>query len=339
MNDAVHGSEWTEYLDKLYEWVNSRLTAYQNGEITKEQYYKDYDYYKLEIKRVYAIIEGQKRNKKNHEPIQSQVIKPDLIFKYFYENEPVPEDVEEITHETQEPNLHDSFEITQGNPIPQDMEVSQTQIDPPQVTPNVFKALEKLPTKANVTKTKEPIPLQIVLLGESGVGRSSLRRAFLGKHFIPEHLSTVGAAMDDKIITVDDQPYKVTLVDLGGQDFYAPIRANFYRKAKGALLVFDLTRKETFVKLDAWLREFFRHTKRGLPFVIVGNKADLKRMVPYEEGRLLAENLSKQTSHVGFEVKYFETSAKDNYNVELVFEDLIRQIAGFEEISVSKLQN
>ncbi len=202
-----------------------------------------------------------------------------------------------------------------------------------------MKALDQIKTQPKTKKTSEITNIQIVLLGESGVGRSSLRRAFLGKHFIPEHLSTVGAAMDDRIVNIDGRHYKITLVDLGGQDFYAPIRANFYRKAKGALLVFDLTRKETFVKLDSWLREFFRHTQRGLPFLLVGNKADLKRKVPYEEGQLLAENLSKQTAHVGFEVKYFETSAKDNYNVDLVFEELIKQIVNFEGLSVSKMRN
>ena len=330
MNDAVHGSEWTEYLDKLYEWVNSRLTAYQNGEISKEEYYRDYDYYKMEIKRVYAIIEESKRKKKNQTPVQNQVIKPDLIFKYFYENEPLPDDLQEKAPSPQTVERQSPTKVVQApQPISQPQETS----------PKVIEALDKIQHKPKSTPSSETVNIQVVLLGESGVGRSSLRRAFLGKHFIPEHLSTVGAAMDDRIFEVDGKKCKITLVDLGGQDFYAPIRANFYRKARGALLVFDLTRKETFVKLDSWLREFFRHTKRGLPFILVGNKADLKRTVPFEEGRILAENLSKQTAHVGFEVKYIETSAKDNYNVDRVFEELIRQIIKFEEPSLSKLRN
>ncbi|RMG41874.1 MAG: hypothetical protein D6732_01800, partial [Methanobacteriota archaeon] len=120
MNDAVHGSEWTEYLDKLYEWVNSRLTAYQNGEISKEEYYRDYDYYKMEIKRVYAIIEERKRKKKNQQPIQSQVIKPDLIFKYFYENEP------NTKSETSLPSQQETTDVSQMQEV-QTADVPQIQ--------------------------------------------------------------------------------------------------------------------------------------------------------------------------------------------------------------------
>ncbi len=318
MNNTIHGSEWEDYLDSLYDWVNSRLTAYQEGEISKEEYYKDYDYFKMELKRVYSIIEDErKRREKNPtEKIEPQVIKPDLIFQYFY-GEEKKEIIEEDSKET----------ISE---IPEESIQAQEKIVESQSQKPLFEAIKKVQSKKKHTPTNQNYTqIQIVLLGESAVGRTSLRRAFLGKHFINEHLSTVGAAMEDKIITVENEHFKITLVDLGGQDFYAPVRANFYKKANGALLVFDLSRKNTFIKLDSWLREFFMHTKRGLPFIIVGNKSDLKRAVKREEGIQLAESLSRQTMHAGFEVKYFETSAKERINVDEVFLELIRQIKHF----------
>ncbi len=180
----------------------------------------------------------------------------------------------------------------------------------------------KIKLKPKVTNNNEPIRLNIILIGDSAVGRSSIRRRFMHRHFVEEHLTTIAATMDHKEYVIGDKTYDINIIDLGGQDYYQNIRKNFYRDVNAAIIVFDLTRRETFNRIDFWIKEFFRSTHRLVPFIIVGNKADSKnRQVKRKEGENVAYRLSRYTVPK-FRVKYFETSAKDNLNIDDIFTEV-----------------
>ena len=173
--------------------------------------------------------------------------------------------------------------------------------------------------------TDGEIQINLVLLGNSSVGRTSIRRAIMGKNFIKQHLSTVGASMDEKTLEFNGNLIKFTIMDLGGQDFYASVRANFYRNIHAAVVVFDLNDRSTFIQIDKWILELYQNTRdKAIPFILVGNKSDLKRQVKKDDAMKLAENLSKQVAKYGFKVPYLEVSAKKNEGIREIFATITR---------------
>ncbi|MDH5401021.1 MAG: GTP-binding protein [Candidatus Heimdallarchaeota archaeon] len=169
----------------------------------------------------------------------------------------------------------------------------------------------------------------ILLIGDSAVGRTSLRRAWMGKHFVESHLTTIGASIEKKTIEIDNYSFDVTLTDLGGQDFYSTLRRNFYRNVDGAIVVFDLTRPETYRRLEFWVKELYREIKQLVPFIIVGNKSDSKnRKISVEEGEKISNWFSRSTMPK-FRVRYLETSAKAGSNVDEIFNVMCKEIKSF----------
>ena len=151
----------------------------------------------------------------------------------------------------------------------------------------------------------------------------------MGKHFISNHLTTIGASIEKKTIELDGWTINVTLTDLGGQDFYSELRKNFYRNIDGAVIVFDLTKPDTFRRIDYWVKEFYRESKKLVPFILVGNKYDLpNRVIPKDKGIILSEKFSKMTMP-NFKVRYLESSAKSGKQVNEVFETICREIKSF----------
>jgi len=169
---------------------------------------------------------------------------------------------------------------------------------------------------------------KITLLGEGAVGKTSLRKNFLGETFDRDYMMTLGADFATKTIEVDD--YEVTLIiwDLAGQPRFSVVREGFYQGTRGALLVFDITRPDTYEQLSSWVRELLKNNKdKKVPLVLIGNKNDLRgslhTTIPEEYGEKYAEALSQWS---GYNIPYIETSAKYGDNVEKAFENLIRQI-------------
>ena len=165
-------------------------------------------------------------------------------------------------------------------------------------------------------------------MGEGAVGKTSLRKNFLGETFDRDYMMTLGADFATKTIEVDD--YEVTLIiwDLAGQPRFSVVREGFYQGTRGALLVFDITRPDTYEQLSSWVRELLKNNKdKKVPLVLIGNKNDLRgslhTTIPEEYGEKYAEALSQWS---GYNIPYIETSAKYGDNVEKAFENLIRQI-------------
>ncbi|KAI3466075.1 hypothetical protein Pfo_022738 [Paulownia fortunei] len=160
---------------------------------------------------------------------------------------------------------------------------------------------------------------KLVLIGDSGVGKSNLLSRFTRNEFSLESKSTIGVEFATRSIRVDDKIVKAQIWDTAGQERYRAITSAYYRGAVGALLVYDVTRHVTFENVERWLKELRDHTDQNIVIMLVGNKADLRhlRAVSTEDGTAFAER----------EKTYFmETSALESMNVENAFTEVLTQI-------------
>ncbi|KAA8499555.1 Ras-related protein Rab-2A [Porphyridium purpureum] len=151
-----------------------------------------------------------------------------------------------------------------------------------------------------------------IIIGDTGVGKSCLLLQFTDKRFTPIHDLTIGVEFGARIVTIEDTQLKLQIWDTAGQESFRSITRSYYRGAAGALLVYDITRKDTFAHLESWLEDARQHSHSNMTIILVGNKADLehRREVPRENG----EAFAKQHG-----LLFIETSAKDNINVDEAF--------------------
>jgi small GTP-binding protein len=131
--------------------------------------------------------------------------------------------------------------------------------------------------------------------------------------FTNQHLATVGLEYFTKEEKLDDKVIRVKIWDTAGQEQYKSLTRNFYRNSDGVIIVYDVTNKSSFEKIQEWVQSIIDNTEKNIKMVIIGNKIDLPREVTTEEGRKLAEH---------YKVPFFETSAKDNIGIS----DFIRKI-------------
>jgi len=145
-----------------------------------------------------------------------------------------------------------------------------------------------------------------------GVGKSCLLLQFTDKRFQPVHDLTIGVEFGARMITIDNKPIKLQIWDTAGQESFRSITRSYYRGAAGALLVYDITRRETFNHLASWLDDARQHANSNMTIMLIGNKSDLahRRAVSTEEG----EQFAKENGLV-----FMETSAKTAHNVEDAF--------------------
>lgn len=176
--------------------------------------------------------------------------------------------------------------------------------------------------------------LKIILIGETGVGKTSLRRSYLGVGFESEHLTTIGADFASLVKKVNDIKITFQIWDLAGQDFFQAVRKVYYKGSLGALLIFDVTDLATLKALDNWVDELEESSGRGIvPFFILGNKIDLVSEKKLATIRMKAQKhvdkWEKKYKNSGFEVKLIFTSAKLGENVQEGFESLGEEIIDF----------
>jgi len=160
---------------------------------------------------------------------------------------------------------------------------------------------------------------KVVLIGDSGVGKSNLLSRFTRNEFNLESKSTIGVEFATRSIEVEGKTIKAQIWDTAGQERYRAITAAYYRGAVGALLVYDIAKHTTYENVERWLKELRDHADNNIVIMLVGNKSDLRhlRAVPTEEARSYAErnNLS-----------FIETSALDSTNVETAFQNILTEI-------------
>ncbi|KAF0971803.1 hypothetical protein FDP41_010026 [Naegleria fowleri] len=160
---------------------------------------------------------------------------------------------------------------------------------------------------------------KILLLGDSGVGKSTILSMFSESKFNVNHVSTVGVDFKTVHLTVLNRPVQLQVWDTAGQERYRSIITAYYRGAHGILLTFDLTRRESYDNIRRWLLDVNKHAHQHTKTVLVGNKKDVDHMrnVTREEAEELARELG---------IKYFEVSAKTNDGIKEVFDDIAQQL-------------
>uniref|UniRef100_H3ATF1 small monomeric GTPase n=1 Tax=Latimeria chalumnae TaxID=7897 RepID=H3ATF1_LATCH len=160
---------------------------------------------------------------------------------------------------------------------------------------------------------------KIVLIGDSGVGKSNLLSRFTRNEFNLESKSTIGVEFATRSIKVDRQTVKAQIWDTAGQERYRAITSAYYRGAVGALLVYDIAKHLTYENAERWLKELRDHADVNIVIMLVGNKSDLRhlRAVPTDEARSFAGTNG---------VSFMETSALDSTNVETAFLTILTEI-------------
>ncbi|CAG9336130.1 unnamed protein product [Blepharisma stoltei] len=181
---------------------------------------------------------------------------------------------------------------------------------------------------------------KIVLVGESGVGKSNILSRFTKNEFNLESKATIGVEFAAKCIQHEGKAIKAQIWDTAGQERFRAITSSYYKGAMGALLVYDISKHATFENLDRWVNEVRSFTQPDLAIILVGNKCDMAyaREVAQDEAIRYAQQQK---------IPFFETSALDCTNVEVVFRELLITIArrtdasfdtkGADKVDISKI--
>ncbi|CAJ0595216.1 unnamed protein product [Cylicocyclus nassatus] len=160
---------------------------------------------------------------------------------------------------------------------------------------------------------------KVVLIGDSGVGKSNLLSRFTRNEFNLESKSTIGVEFATRSIQVEGKTVKAQIWDTAGQERYRAITSAYYRGAVGALLVYDIAKHVTYENVERWLKELRDHADQNIVIMLVGNKSDLRhlRAVPTDEAKIYAEKN---------QLSFIETSALDSTNVEAAFTNILTEI-------------
>nr|XP_019566688.1 PREDICTED: LOW QUALITY PROTEIN: ras-related protein Rab-25 [Rhinolophus sinicus] len=143
----------------------------------------------------------------------------------------------------------------------------------------------------NGTEEDYNFVFKVVLIGESGVGKTNLLSRFTRNEFSHDSRTTIGVEFSTRTVMLGTAAIKAQIWDTAGLERYRAITSAYYRGAVGALLVFDLTKHQTYTVLERWLKELYDHAEATIVVMLVGNKSDLSqaREVPTDEARMFAE--------------------------------------------------
>ncbi|XP_074559822.1 ras-related protein RABA2a-like [Curcuma longa] len=160
---------------------------------------------------------------------------------------------------------------------------------------------------------------KMVLIGDSGVGKSNLLSRFTRNQFSLDSKSTIGVEFATRTLQVEGKTVKAQIWDTAGQERYRAITSAYYRGALGALLVYDVTKPKSFENASQWLKELHDHADSNIIVMLIGNKIDLKhlRAIPAEDAQSFAEKEG---------LSFMETSAFEATNVENAFNIILSDI-------------
>ncbi|CAD5190911.1 ras-related protein RGP1-like [Musa acuminata AAA Group] len=160
---------------------------------------------------------------------------------------------------------------------------------------------------------------KVVLIGDSAVGKSQLLARFSRNEFSVDSKATIGVEFQTRTLTIDSKTIKAQIWDTAGQERYRAVTSAYYRGAVGAMLVYDITKRQSFDHVARWLEELRGHADRNIVIMLIGNKSDLGslRAVPTEDAKEFAQRES---------LFFMETSALESTNVESAFQTVLTEI-------------
>jgi small GTP-binding protein len=161
---------------------------------------------------------------------------------------------------------------------------------------------------------------KLIIIGDSGVGKSSILTRYMRNEFTDEAKTTIGVELSTSLIEVNDKRVKVAIWDTAGQERFRAATNLYYRNTLGAFICYDITNYASFKNVEKWLTELSDHVHGQVIVTLVGNKCDLarrQRAVTQEEAQLLAEKHN---------LDFVETSALDATNIESSFKQIISNI-------------
>ena len=165
--------------------------------------------------------------------------------------------------------------------------------------------------KKYITKYSDFL-FKVLLLGDSGVGKSSIILRYIENNFSPNLMNSIGVDFKLKNITVKNKKVKLQIWDTAGQERFRTITTSYYKGAQAIIVVYDITDRDSFDHVKNWMADCDKFAKEGVLRILAGNKFDLNNI--RKVGKDEAEELSKK-----YGIQYIEVSAKDNSNVEELF--------------------
>jgi Ras-related protein Rab-10 len=170
-----------------------------------------------------------------------------------------------------------------------------------------------------MAKKQYDLLFKLLLIGDSGVGKTCILYRFSDDAFNTTFISTIGIDFKIKTIELQGKKIKLQIWDTAGQERFHTITTSYYRGAMGIMLVYDITNAKSFDNIAKWLRNIDEHASEDVEKMILGNKCDMadRRMVSRERGEQIASN---------YNIRFLETSAKANINIDKAFYDLAEAI-------------
>ena len=161
--------------------------------------------------------------------------------------------------------------------------------------------------------------IKVILIGDSGVGKTNIMSKFLNNQFLEDSKATVGVEFGSKLFIQQGHKIKAQIWDTAGQEKYKAITSAYYKGSKGALVIYDITQKETFANIEKWVNDLKCKGDPKITIIIIGNKNDLeeKRQISKEQGEEKAKS---------FGCAFLETSAFSGDNIEKAFEMMVKEI-------------
>ncbi|XP_058087037.1 ras-related protein Rab11A [Magnolia sinica] len=160
---------------------------------------------------------------------------------------------------------------------------------------------------------------KVVLIGDSAVGKSQILSRFARNEFSLDSKATIGVEFQTRTLVIQHKSVKAQIWDTAGQERYRAVTSAYYRGAVGAMLVYDITKRQTFDHIPRWLEELRGHADKNIVIILIGNKSDLEnqRAVPTEDAKEFAQKEG---------LFFLETSALESTNIETAFLTVLTEI-------------
>lgn len=173
--------------------------------------------------------------------------------------------------------------------------------------------------------------VKLLILGDGKVGKTSILLRFTEEYFPTSHIQTLGIDFKLKVQTIENKTYKFQIWDTAGQERFRKLTTAYYKNAKGIILVFDVTRRESFDMVSFWMSEIQKHALDEVVKVLVGNQVD-------KDGRVVSEAEGSSKARE-FGVEYFETSAKTGVGIDELFTHMAMNTKDVEDNKFSNPRN